>query len=144
MGMHIEAEHWLGKSTSARWCHRRPSLARGTLEWTHGQRSPIYWKSWIGPVRRGSLRGLGSSLRVCVKLLGVPSSTLATLPRKEKLSWCRKLRMLSPATSETIRRYKEECAKRASSMQRMECYSQYLAFSQWAEEQCIPAPGKLL
>ncbi|CAK0790274.1 unnamed protein product, partial [Prorocentrum cordatum] len=62
---------------------------------------------------------------------------------KEKTAWCRKLRQLSTATNDTIRRYKDESSKIAASLQRMECYSQYLAFSQWAEEQYVAAPGKL-
>ncbi|CAK0800747.1 unnamed protein product, partial [Prorocentrum cordatum] len=62
---------------------------------------------------------------------------------KEKTAWCRKLRQLNIATNDTIRRYKDESSKIAASLQRMECYSQYLAFSQWAEEQYVAAPGKL-
>ncbi|CAK0823536.1 unnamed protein product, partial [Prorocentrum cordatum] len=62
---------------------------------------------------------------------------------KEKTAWRRKLRQLNTATNDTIRRYKDESSKIAASLQRMECYSQYLAFSQWAEEQYVAAPGKL-
>ncbi|CAK0868963.1 unnamed protein product, partial [Prorocentrum cordatum] len=72
-----------------------------------------------------------------------PTSTLASLLGKEKQSWCRKLRTSSSATNGAIRRCMEDCSKIASSFQRMECYSQYLAFSQWAEVQYVAAPGKL-
>ncbi|CAK0824990.1 unnamed protein product, partial [Prorocentrum cordatum] len=40
-------------------------------------------------------------------------------------------------------RRKEDCSNMASSLQRMECYSQCLASSQWAGGQCIGAPGEL-
>ncbi|CAK0849235.1 unnamed protein product [Prorocentrum cordatum] len=42
-----------------------------------------------------------------------------------------------------LARCKEDCSKIASSLQRMERYSQYSAFSQWAGEQYAAPPGKL-